>query len=115
ESSADQADALAAALAADPYVTASSSGNVVTLTVRAAHDGVAFPVSASDGNAAVTMKYASPDFVAAQLAAQVNATNWIAANTTHALLASTSGPAITLTAAQYGVATVSGSSVITPA
>src|SRR6185437_4105450 len=62
ESSSDQADALAAALAGDPYVTASSSANSVQLTVRPAHDGIAFPVSASDGNAAVTMKYVSPDF-----------------------------------------------------
>ncbi len=111
ESSSDQANALAVALASDPYVTASSSANSVTLVVRAAHDGAAFPVSASDGNGAATMKYTSPDFVAAQLAAQVNATNWIAANTTHALIASTSGPAITLTAARYGLATVTGASV----
>ncbi|HXE62784.1 MAG TPA: hypothetical protein VN519_04555 [Bryobacteraceae bacterium] len=111
ESSSAQADALAAALAGDPYVTASSAANTVLLTVRAAHDGVAFPVSASDGNAATTMKYTSPDFVAAQVAAQVNAMNWIAANTTHALMASTSGPAITLTAARYGLAAVSGTSV----
>lgn len=111
ESSSDQADALAAALAGDPYITASSSGNTVLLTVRAAHDGIAFPVSASDGNGSVTMKYTSPDFVAAQLAAQVNATDWIAANTTHALMASASGPSITLTAARYGLATVSGASV----
>jgi hypothetical protein len=111
ESSVAQADALAAALAGDPYVTASSSSNTVTLTVRAAHDGIAFPLSASDGNAAATMKYTSPDFVAAQLAEQMNATNWIAANTTHALMASTTGPAITLIAARYGLATVSGASV----
>ncbi|HEU5022441.1 MAG TPA: hypothetical protein VFT60_11130, partial [Bryobacteraceae bacterium] len=62
-------------------------------------------------NGSVTMKYTSPDFVAAQLAAQVNATDWIAANTTHALMASASGPSITLTAARYGLATVSGASV----
>ncbi|HVY93603.1 MAG TPA: hypothetical protein VHA14_12665, partial [Bryobacteraceae bacterium] len=49
ESSADQANALAAAMASDPYVTASAFANNVTLTVRAAHDGVAFPVGASDG------------------------------------------------------------------
>ena len=113
ESSADQATALIAAMVSDPYVTAGagSTSNAVLLTVRAAHDGVAFPVSATDGNAPATMKYTSPDFVAAQIGDQVNATDWISANTTHALMASVTGPAITLTAARYGVATVSGTSL----
>ncbi len=116
ESSADQASALISALAGNAYVTAGSGSgsNTVRLTVLPAHDGVPFSVSASDGNSSATMCYTSPDFVAAQIAAQITATNWATANTPHALLASVSGAAITLTAARYGTATVSGTSLTIP-
>ena len=114
ESSTDVASALAAAMAGDAYVTAASSANTVTLTVQAAHDGVEFPVSASDGNASATMLYTSPAFVATELANQINTTNWISAGSPHALIASTSGAAITITAARYGIATVSGTTVTVP-
>lgn len=126
ESSADQANALIAAINAantagtEPYVTAAvgSSSNAVLLTVLPAQDGITFPVSATDGSngtASGTMRYTSPTFVAKQVANQINATNWASANTTHALMASTSGAAITITAARYGSATVSGTSVTIPA
>ena len=126
ENSADQANALIAAINAaysggtEPYVTASvgATSNEVLLTVLPAQDGVAFPVSAADGahgTSSGTMRYTSPAFVARQIANQINATNWSAANTTHALMAATSGATITVTAARYGSATVSGTSVTIPA
>jgi hypothetical protein len=110
ESSADVASALIGAIA-DPYVTAShgSASNSVLLAVQAAAAGVA--VSASDGNAAVTMLLITPELVAANLAGQINSTNWIGANTTFALLASHSGAQISVTAARYGEVSVNGTSV----
>ncbi len=114
ESSTDVASALASAMTGDPYVSATGSANAVILTVLPAHDGVEFSVSASDGNAPATMLYTSPAFVATQLVNQVNATNWASANTPHALIASTSGAALTVTAARYGTATVSGTTVTIP-
>jgi hypothetical protein len=125
ESSADQANALIAAINAanvagtQPYVTAAvgATSNAVLLTVLPAQDGLPFPVSAADGangTSTGTLRYTSPTFVATQIANQINATNWAAANTTHALMASTSGAAITVTAGRYGSATVSGTSVTIP-
>ncbi len=116
ESSADQAAALIAALSGSAFVSAvtGSVSNAVLLTVLPAQDGVPFAVSASDGNAAGTMLYTSTTFVAAQIAAQINTTNWISANTPHALMATVSGAALTLTAARYGLATVSSTSVTIP-
>lgn len=114
----DVATALAGAVnGAQPFVTAVPSGNSVLLTVisaPAAQDGIPFSVSATDGNAAATMRYTSPTFVAGKIAAQINATDWIAANAPFALLATTAGPAITVTAARYGSATVSGTNVTIP-
>lgn len=117
ESSADQANALITVIGtSNPYVTVGpgSTGNAVLLTVKPYSDGVSFSVSASDGNAPATMLYTSPEFAATQIADQVNATDWASANTPHALMASTSGAAITLTAARYGAATVSGTSLTIP-
>ncbi len=119
ESSAFVASALAAAInGAQPYVTASATSNSVQLAVISsppAQDGIPFPVSASDGNGPATMCYTSPAFVATQIAYQVNATNWAAANTPHALMASAGGAAVSVTAARYGTATVNGTSVTIPA
>ena len=113
ESSAAVAAALAAAIngAGDPDVTASASSNAVVLTVTHAEDGVAIPVSASDGNGPGTLRYTSAAFVAAQIAAQINSTDWTTANAPHSLIAETSGAAITVTEGRYGQATVSGTSV----
>lgn len=104
ESSADQADALVAAITADPDVTATigSAAHVVRLTVRNTRSGVDIPVSASDGNASLNMRLTTPAIVAADLAAQINGTNWLSANPTHGLLAAASGARITITAARYG-------------
>ena len=130
ESSTDQATALigiinaANAAGTQPYVTASAvagTPNAVLLTVVSAppaQDGIPFPVSATDGSNGTstgTMGYTSPAFVATQIANAVNVTNWAAANAPYALIASASGAAVTLTAAGYGTATVSGTSVTLPA
>jgi hypothetical protein len=116
ESSADQAGALVSAMSGDAWVTASigSSSNSVLLTVLPAHDGVPFSVSASDGNGPATMMYTSPTFVASQIAGIINTTDWLTAQTPHALMATASGPAITLTAARYGTATVTGTNLTAP-
>ena len=49
--------------------------------------------------------------VAAELAAQINGTNWISANPTHGLLAAASGAQITITAARYGTVSTNGNLV----
>jgi hypothetical protein len=113
ESSQDQADALIAAVSADPQVSAAVGSEPwkVLLTVRPAAAGVAIAVSASDNNGSVIMRYTTPELAAAALVAAINSTNWIAANTPHALLASASGAQITLTAGRYGTVNVSGNTV----
>ena len=112
ESSADVAAALASAIAS-PYVVASggSASNSVLLTVQLSHAGVSFPVSASDGNGEATMLLMTPALIAAALAAEINGANWISANTTHALLASSAGAAIDITAARYGTVNAAGTTV----
>ncbi|MDE3199194.1 MAG: hypothetical protein KGN84_22785, partial [Acidobacteriota bacterium] len=112
ESSADVASALISAISS-PYVVASSgsASNAVSLTVQLAKAGISFPVSASDGNGDATMLLMTPDLIAAAVAGEINGTNWISANTTHALLASNTGTEITLTAARYGTVNASGASV----
>jgi hypothetical protein len=114
ENSAAQASALLAAMAGDPDVLASpgSSPNAVTLTVRPERAGIALPVSASDGNGFLIMRLTTPELVAAALADEINAaTDWSAANTTHALLAQNTGAQIQITAARYGTVNVEGYSV----
>lgn len=113
ESSADQADALVATISSDPDVTAAigSAAHVVHLTVRNTRSGVDIPVSASGGNASVNMRLTTPAIVAAELAAQINGTNWISANPTHGLLAAASGAQITITAARYGTVSTNGNLV----
>ena len=120
ESSADQATALIAAIQAavvagtETEITASagSTTNAVLMTAQPTADGIAIAVSASDDNAPNTLRFTSAAYAAAQIVAQVNGTDWAAANTPHALLAAGSGTAITLTAARYGLANVSGTSVV---
>jgi len=114
ESGAVIAAALIAAInagAGDPDVTASGTTNAVVLTVRAISAGNSIYVSASDGNAPATMFLGTPAVVAAQIAAQINGANWAIANTPYALLASTSGAQITVTAAGYGTVKTSGTAV----
>ena len=114
ESSDTQAAALIAAMADDPDVSATggSTSNAVLLTVRAGRAGTAIPVSASDGNASAIMRLTTPELAAASLVNEINVnTNWIAANTTHALLARNTGAQLEFTAARYGTVDVSGTSV----
>ena len=102
---------IAAVVDSDVTASIGSVGNAVKLSVNAASGGRNIPVSASDGNAAITLYLSNPSVVAADLANQINNAGWIAANATHAILASASGPAITLTAARYGTGNANGTSV----
>ena len=112
ETSADLASALAAAInVGDAEVAASASSNTVILTVLPAAAGKNIEVSATDGNQSTTMYAATPAGIAAQLASIINGTNWVSANTTHGLLATSNGAALTVTAARYGTVSVSGTSV----
>ncbi len=112
QTSADVAAGLAQAVNSpgDPQVTAAAASNNVTLTVNLAAAGIAIPVSAS-GGAPATLFLATPAYVASQLAAEINLTNWTNAGPPYALLAAASGAQITLTAARYGAVNVSGASV----
>ena len=112
ESSAFVATALIAAIDS-PYVTAApgSASNAVLLTVQTGEAGITFIVTATDGNASVTMLLTTPAVVAANLASQINSTNWVAAGATYALLASANGAAIAITAASYGTVDVNGTAV----
>ena len=112
ESSADVAAALASAIASpDVIASVGSVSNAVLLTVQLGQAGVSFPVSASDSNGEATMLLMTPALIAAALAADINGTNWIAASTTHALLAANAGAAIQLTSARYGTVNAAGSTV----
>jgi hypothetical protein len=53
----------------------------------------------------------SPGDVAQQLAAEINLTNWANAGSPYALLASSSGSQLSVTAARYGAVSVSGAAV----
>jgi hypothetical protein len=113
ESSAAQADALLGQMGSDPDVTAESGSvsNSIRLTVRPDREGVSIPVSASDGNGSALMRLTTTDLAAVALADQINGTDWITANTTHALMAAASGSQIQITAARYGAVNVNGTSV----
>jgi hypothetical protein len=114
ESGVDEARELAGVInagAGDPDVLASASGNAITLSVRAGREGNSIALSASDGNAAVTIYGYSTTMIAAAIVAAINVTDWSAQNTTHALLATSTGAQITITAAQYGAVNVTGASV----
>jgi len=100
-----------AAAVNDPYVVATSSGNIVVVTVQLSAAGTSFVVSDSDGSGSVTMLLMTPVLIAEQIVNEINGTNWVNANTTHALIATNSGAEITLTAARYGTANVSGTTV----
>ncbi|HKD05065.1 MAG TPA: hypothetical protein VKB79_04105 [Bryobacteraceae bacterium] len=113
ESSQQVAAALIAAVNSGTSQVIASQGstpNAVKLAVLLGAAGTPFPVTTSNGDH-VTMLLMTPDLVAAQIVAGIEATDWAGANTTHALLASNSGPAITIMAARYGTVNVTGSSV----
>ncbi len=118
-----QASALMEAInapGAQPYVTAEAVPgitNAVKLTVITtppAQDGIPFVVSATDGaygTSTATLRYTSLPFVAKKLADEINRTDWVSANAPFALMATSTDATITVTAARYGKATVSGRSV----
>jgi hypothetical protein len=113
ESSSAQATALVAAMASDPNVTAVAAANTVTLTVLSTVFGVAIPVSASEPNSSSTvyLYLSNTTLVAEAIVAQINAANWVSANATHSLLASSTGAQITVTAGRYGIVAVNGTAV----
>jgi hypothetical protein len=58
------------------------------------------------------MRLSTPDLAADALVNAINAgTDWITANTTHALIAHNTGAQIRLTAGRYGTVHVNGASV----
>jgi hypothetical protein len=115
ESSANQAAALIAAINspgdADVIAYIGSVAYAVTLSVRDSRAGISIPVSASDGNASGAIYLTTPELVATDLTRQINSVNWISANTTYGLMASSTGARITITAARYGSVNVTGAAV----
>jgi hypothetical protein len=106
---------VAAAAAADPQVAFTAAAGVVTF-VSKLNTGATVNVSGFT----LWLITGSPDvFIANDIAAQINSYNWLAANTVYGLLAAIPSPsttpagttAITITAAQYGNVSVSGTSV----
>ncbi|HYA18372.1 MAG TPA: hypothetical protein VEF06_12955 [Bryobacteraceae bacterium] len=100
--------------APDPWCVAATgaASNEVLLTVRPGQEGNNIALSASDGNASVTIYQSSTTIAAAALAAQINQTsNWTTINSVHALMATASGSRIQITAARYGTVNVSGTEV----
>jgi hypothetical protein len=107
ETGATIAAGLAAAAAADPQVAFTASDNVLSFAPRV-----------NTGDTVTVIGYnlwlvtASPAaFIAENITRQINAFNWIGANSTHGLIAINSGTAITVTAARYGSVNVNGTSV----
>lgn len=108
ESGTAVAAALLSAAAGDPQVLFTRADNVLSFTPRVNTGEV---VNVSGYN--LWLVTDSPDtFLAHAIGNQINNLNWAAANTTHGLIASVSGTAITVTAARYGTVNVSGTSVI---
>jgi len=113
ESSDDQAAALIGAMDGDPDViaTGGSTSNSVLLTVRPERAGVPIPVSASDGNGTAIMRLTTTTLAAQALADAIDGTNWISANTPHALIAQQTGSQVEISAGRYGTVNVTGSAV----
>ena len=98
---------VAAAAASDPQVAFSVAGNVISFTSKVNTGG-----TVNVSGYTLWLITESPDaFIAAEIASQINGYNWIGANTTHGLLAASSGIAITVTAARYGSVNASGTAV----
>jgi hypothetical protein len=114
DGSGDIAIALANAINAanDPNATASASANDVVLTARI-NSGASISCSASDGNGPGTLleSQGACQFIAAQLASQINGTNWVSINPTTALMATVSGASFTVYAARFGTVNTSGTPV----
>src|SRR5581483_2163640 len=59
----------------------------------------------------IASRAVDPSSVAQQLATRINLTDWTAAGPPHAILASSNGAQISVTAARYGTVNVDGASV----
>ena len=97
---------VAAAAAGDSQVAFAAAGNVVSFTSKVNTGGT---VNVS-GYQLWLVTDPAP-YIAANIAAQINAFNWIGANPSFGLLASASAAAITLQAARFGTVAVNGTSV----
>ncbi len=97
---------VAAAAAGDPLVSFTASGSSVTFTSKVNAGGV---VNVSGYQLWLVTDPAT--YIASNIAAQINTFNWIAANPSFGLLASSAGAAITVQAARYGSVNVNGTSV----
>ncbi|MDQ6705235.1 MAG: hypothetical protein M3Z85_04610, partial [Acidobacteriota bacterium] len=116
ESSADQATALVAAVnsgSGDPQVSAAigSVPHAVKLTVNPAAAGHGVPISGSDGNAGTSLSLTTLATVVDNLRDQINATDWVSANTTHSLIAASSPTSLTVKAGRYGKVSTNGTAV----
>src|SRR6185312_2737808 len=98
ESGAIVAAGVAAAAAGDPQVAFSASGSTVVFVPKV-NTGAVVNVS---GYSLWLVTEAPELFIARAIGNQINNFNWTAANTTHGLIASVDGAAITITAARYG-------------
>jgi hypothetical protein len=96
------AQRLADALAACAYVTAARVFNQVNLQSKPG-DGSAFQVFATSNPAPQTLYAVSASSIAANLAAQCNATNWSAVGADIPITAAAQGPVIVFTASKPGV------------
>lgn len=116
ESSAGQALALVNAINAgdgDAQVSAAigSVSHAVRLSVRPSALGQSIPVSASDSNVPTTLSSTTLAAVIADLRDQINSTDWIAANASFSLRASSTDTAITIRASRYGTVDANGPTV----
>ncbi len=117
ESSADVAAALIALVNAgsgdpDVFASAGATSNAVHLAVLPTAPDAAIAVTASDGNAPAELGSNSPATIAAALAAAVNTNNpWQTSGGGLAVIASSSGPDLTIQAARYGFASTTGATV----
>jgi hypothetical protein len=107
ESGATIAAGVAAAAAGDPQVAFAAGGNTVSFVPKV-NTGAVVSVS---GFSLWLVTESAGKFIARTITNRINNLNWTAGNTTHGLLASVSGAAITVTAARYGTVNVSGTSV----
>ncbi len=107
EDGATIAAGVAAAAAGDPQVSFTATGSSVSFAPKV-NTGDTVNVS---GYNLWLVTDAPEQFIAAELAAQINGANWIAANTPHGLLASATGAQVAVTAARYGTVNVSGTAV----
>ena len=97
---------VAAAAAGDPQVAFGAAENVVTFASKVNTGGT---LSVSGYQLWLVTDPAS--YIAANIAGQINAFNWIGANPSFGLLASSAGAAITVQAARFGTVNVNGTSV----